>query len=83
MWGMSQKQKNKEKQKRIVIGFWGKQMSPRIIQSIAIALMVSIKGSIWIIWKSYISGDVKSALDWLHTFPGSKIGLSALLTFPK
>lgn len=29
------------------------------------------------------NGDVKSASDWLSTFPGSKIGVTALITFPK
>ena len=32
---------------------------------------------------SIASGDVKSAAAWLQTFPGSKIGLTALVTYPK
>ena len=64
-------------------GFWSQQMCPRTTPSIATVSMVS--NWVYMIGEklSLTSGDVKSASDWLHTFPGSKIGLTALVTYPK
>ena len=67
---------------KTVTVFWRRPMCPRITPSTATVSMVSNKGCYWR-KLSLDTGDIKSAASWLQTFPGSKIGLTALVTYPK